>query len=310
MQLNILFKSMIATQNDTFIQAGKRVIDISKLLDVFEAEEGEIQQIIGKTGQGKTYEATRRALKYLRQGKVVYTTWRLNLPDYFDERESVWYIIKNILLFKKHFFRFDYKQNWHHVDIDRPDLIEYVSGLTDCILMMDEGQDVYDARERADKTARHSLTRTRHMHKTIIIISQRAQAVDVTARANVTYFYKCVKKSFPFLPSYFRVYRTEEMDNQNYPVWAVLNSQGKAIWRAKVWHAGFAKKYVYDAYDSWYLRKSMTKSQEMSLHAFELKTIDKFTLLFARLFKRFKKKHKTVNLSTFPVPIKPKIKVQ
>jgi hypothetical protein len=76
---------------------GKQIIDISPLLGVFEAQEGEVQQIIGKTGMGKTYEATRRALNYLKQGYVVYTTWKLNLPEYYDEREHIGPLIKNVI---------------------------------------------------------------------------------------------------------------------------------------------------------------------------------------------------------------------
>jgi hypothetical protein len=257
---------------------GKRVIDLSNIVDVFEAQEGEVQQIIGKTGNGKTYEATRRALEYLKQGYTVYTTWHLILPEYYDERENRLIVMWKTLFFRKHFFRFNFRKNWIFLDIDRPDLIEFVASLTDCIVMLDEGQDIFDSRERADKTSRKTITRTRHMHKTLIVISQRAQAVDVTARANVTYFYKCVKGYawfFPFKP-YFRVYRTEEMDNQNYPVWEDIQAE----WTAPLWHSGFAYQEVYDSYNSWYLRAGIPKSQELDYEAYELTFMEKIKLLF------------------------------
>lgn len=261
-------------------QIGRRVIDIGQLVDVFEAQEGEIQHIIGKTGNGKTYEATRRALEYLHNGYVVYTTWQLILPPYYDEREDFWKIFFRLIFFKKRFYKFDYRKNWHFLDIDRDDLIEYVASLTDCIVFLDEGQDIFDSRERISKSSRKILTRTRHMHKTLIIISQRAQAVDVTARANVTFYYKCVKTRAWFWPfsTYFKVYRTEEMDNQNFPIWEDALTE----WQAELWHSAFAKKEIYGAYNSWYLRAGIPKSQEVNFEAYDLNSFDKIKALFKR----------------------------
>ncbi len=264
-----------------WIEHGKRIVNISKLLDIFEAQEGELHHVIGKTGMGKTYFSTWLAWKFLRQGKVVYTTWQLILPAYYDEREHWWPVIRNLILFRKNFYRFDLAKNWHYVDVERPDLIEYVAGLTDCILMMDEGQDVYDSRERATRQARQSITRMRHMRKTIYIISQRAQAVDVTARANVTFFYKCVKKwSWPV--PYFKVYYTEETDNESYPQWVTHNSQGDITWHAPVFHTGWARRSIYKLYNSWYLREGKEKTQEVHFEAFRLTTWDKILVLFRK----------------------------
>lgn len=268
---------------------GKKVIDITPLLGVFEAQEGQVEHIIGKTGMGKTYEATRRALKYLESGYHVYTTWRLNLPDYFDERESPYRILKSILFFKKHLYRFDYKKNYHYVDltqfevdgvIDTEKLAVFLATRTDCIFFLDEGQDIFDSHKRAGQIARQSITRTRHMHKTLIIISQRANAVNVTARNNVTFFYKCEKRQYPFLPAYFKVYYTEEIDEtSSNPTWERHDSTGKSIWKAPVFYSGFAQKTIYDAYDSWYLRKHMAKSQDIDLEAYEVSTGDKWKML-------------------------------
>lgn len=252
---------------------GKRVVDIGQLVDVFEVQEGEIQHIIGKTGNGKTYEGTRRALEFLRQGYSVYTTWQLILPEYYDEREDRSKIFWKTILFRKRFYKFDYKKNWHFLDIDRPDLIQYVAGLTDCVVFLDEGQDIFDSRERIDKASRKVLTRMRHMRKTLIIISQRAQAVDVTARANVTYYYKCVKTWAWFWPfkTYFKVYRTEEMDQQNFPIWEDLMTG----WQAEVWQSHFASDIVYNSYNSWYLRAGIPKSQEIAFEAYDLNMWEK-----------------------------------
>lgn len=289
-------------------EIGKKIVDIGPLLGVFEAQEGEVQHIIGKTGQGKTYEATRRALNYLNQGYVVYTTWRLNLPEYNDQRESVPHLIRNLITFKKNFFRFDYKKNWHYVNLDdfldeegimnTEKLAKFLATRTDCIFMLDEGQDVFDSHKKAGQIARQAITRTRHMHKTLIIISQRAQAVDVTARGNVTFFYKCEKKTLFWIWTRFKVYITDEIDEgSNYPLWVRHDSQGRKTWKAPVYYSGFAQKYIYDAYDSWYMRKSMVRSQDLHMEAYRLGTWDKIKALTRAIFYTKKK----VLISSYPI---------
>ncbi len=271
------------------LQGVGRKIDVTDLIQQFEAKEGDVEHIVGKTGQGKTYEATRRALGYLDNGNVVYTTWRLNLPDHFDQRKSFKHVLLNLLFFRKHYFTFDYKKNWHFVNLD--DYLEdgvfdtekfarFLSQVTDAIFFLDEGQDVFDSHQKAGKIARQTITRTRHMHKKLIIVSQRAQAVDVTARGNVTYFYKCEARHFPFCPVFFKVFITDEIEQaNNYPLWVRHDSQGEVTWKADVYHSGFARKRVFDAYDSWYMRKNMKKSQEVHVHAYELTFKERFILL-------------------------------
>lgn len=277
--------------------AGKQIIDLTDVLTQFEAQEGEVEHIIGKTGQGKTYEATRRAAGYLFSGYTVYTTWRLNLPDYYDEREHLWPIVRNLLTFKKDFFRFDLKNNWHYVDLrtfekeegvfDTERFSRFLASITDSIFMLDEGQDVFDSHTKAGKIARQTITRTRHMHKTLIVISQRAQAVDVTARGNVTSFYKCEKRYIPFLGYRFRVYRTDEIDeSSSYPIWVRHDSTGREVWKAELWHSAFAKKWIYDMYDSWYMRQQQIRSQDIKLEAYSLTFGDKFKMLLSSLFRR------------------------
>lgn len=280
-----------------------RKIDISELVDLFEAKEGDVEHIIGKTGQGKTYEATRRALKYLEQGNVVYTTWRLNLPEYYDQRESIKHILLKLIFFRSRFYRFEYRKNWHFVNLDdyldeegifqTEKFAKFLASRTDCIFMLDEGQDTFDSHQKAGKIARQSITRTRHMHKKLIIVSQRAQAVEITARGNVTWFYKCEAYHFPFLPTFFRVYMTDEIDDgNNYPLWVRHNSTGAVIWKASVYHSGFARKRIYDAYDSWYMRKNMVRSQDVHVKGYALTTLEKLKILKNRLFVKDKVIHR------------------
>jgi hypothetical protein len=73
---------------------------------------------------------------------------------------------------------------------------------------------------------------------------------------------------------------TDEIDeSNNYPIWVRHDSQGKVIWKADVFYSGFGKQKIYKAYDSWYMRKQMAKSQEVHLKGYELKFNDKMVLL-------------------------------
>lgn len=287
-------------------EIGSRVVDISGALEVFDAQEGEVQMIIGKTGMGKTYEGTRRALNFLYNGQVVYTTWRLNLPDYYDEREHIWPIVRNIFLARSTFYRFDFKENWKYVDLhsfddekgifDTAKFAEFLATRTNCIFMLDEGQDTFDSHSKSTKLARQSITRTRHMHKTLIIISQRAQAVDVNARANVTFFYRCEKRSW-FGFSRFVVRRTDDIDeSNNFPIWVRHDSTGRTVWKAPVWFSGWASKRIYNAYDSWYMRQEMVKSQDLKIAVYKLPSRDRWSALKTLLFSR--KKLSTSDIET------------
>jgi hypothetical protein len=269
-------------QTDTRALPGKKVIDITDLLEVFEAQEGIIEHIIGKTGNGKTYYATLLAWELLMKGNVVYTTWKLILPDEYDERTDFETVFWKTIFGKKQFYKYNLKENWKWIDIDRPDLKDFIAGLSDCYVILDEGQDIFSSHDRIDGQARRTITRTRHMRKTLVIVSQRAQAVDINARANVTFYYKCVKQIawfWPFRP-FFRVYRTEEMDDQNLPVWEehIPYSNGK-VWRAPIYKQYFARKKIYDLYNSWYLREGIEKSQEVNFEAYELSFFDKVKTL-------------------------------
>lgn len=177
--------------------------------------------------------------------------------------------------------------------------------------MLDEGQDTFDSHQRAGKIARQSITRTRHMHKKLIIISQRAQAVDVTARGNVSWFYKCEQRKFPFLPPYLKVYATDEIDEgNNYPIWVRHNSQGEVTWKAPVYHSGFARKKIYEAYDSWYMRKNMVRSQDIHVQAYELSLFHKLGLLFRMMFAVKPRKPKVIHSLSTPTQEKAPLMVE
>jgi len=256
---------------------GKKV-DISELIEAFEAQEGAIESWSGKIGNGKTYGAVRRAIRDLQQGRVVYTNFRMNLDHVVaDQRKSFLWVFLNFIFFRKRFYNIDIKKNWHYYDLDDHGTVDFLSSLTDCIVYADEGQDIFDSYEgtKMSKKKRKSLTRTRHLNKTLVIISQRPQAIAVTARANVNVFYRCVKvMSWPFL--YFKVYATEDVDAQNMPIWENVEYLHESY---------FGSKEIYNAYNTHELRAGIPKSQNVYFEAFDYSFLGRLKLLlsFARL---------------------------
>jgi hypothetical protein len=69
---------------------------------------------------------------------------------------------------------------------------------------------------------------------------------------------------------------TEEMDEQNYPIWEKPLEE----WVAPVFHQGFEDKKIYSLYNSWYLREGIVPSQEVNFEAYQLTTIEKIKAFF------------------------------
>jgi len=286
-------------------ELGKKVINIDELVDVFEAQEGELQSYSGGIGQGKTYGATRRAINDLMKGRVVYTNWHLILDDFCgDERKSLRHLFWRSLFFRKRFYNIDIKKNWHYFDMEDEstwfieykervssvnptgrvyfdDLIDFIANITDATVYLDEGQDIFDSYEgtKMSKKKRKSITRTRHLRKTLVVISQRPQAIAVTARANVNVFYKHVKTmSWPFV--HFKVYATEDIDAQNMPTWDLDNMKPVETY--------FANKRILNAYNSWYLRHGIPRSQEVFFEAYDLDFKERLDSIFSVIRSRLK----------------------
>jgi len=261
--------------------------------------DGYIYHISGKIGSGKTYRSTMLAILYLKQGYVVYTNWELDLRHFsFDERESVLKALRSLVTGNKYFYNFDISKNWNYYDLawgqDMVDkyrfktVQDFVASRTDCVFIADEGQDLFDSYEgvRLSKEHRMAITRTRHMSKILIIVSQRPQAVAVSARANIMYFDKVVRTWFfwDVFGKRFKVYRTEDMDSQNMPVWGEENLNCVDSY--------LSSSSIYNAYNSWYLRKGVKTSQVMSFDVYEIPTFkDRLEHLY-RFFVPFIKKIK------------------
>jgi hypothetical protein len=260
------------------------------LLDVFQASEGSINMYYGLIGNGKTYAGTSDILDLLKQGKVVYCNWRINVAD-FDDREDFWILLRNILFFKKRFYLIPCAQNLHFFDPDTfnstGELVEWLSGLNDCHIFFDEGQDMFDSYEgtRFSKSKRRLILHTRHYHRTLNIISQRPTAIQVSARGNVNRFYKCVKlASWPWVR--FARYEFQEMTGET------VNEQAEPISVKKYW----GSNKVFSAYNTDYLAEGIPKSQKVFFDAYDLDFKDKMLLIRNKFVNRVKVIHRLSTL--------------
>lgn len=188
----------------TPVEIGRRVENID-MLELLPPDEGEIDQIYGRIGSGKTYCATKDIIKDLNRGQIWYTNWKINWNGY-DQREKLLFIILGILGLKRKYYYFP-KENLHYVDLLNLDnviqdgkqtgknFIEWLGQLTDCKIAFDEGHIQFNSYEktRVNMKKLDTIYTARHFNKTYLIVSQRPTAVHVAARANVNRFFKCEK---------------------------------------------------------------------------------------------------------------------
>jgi len=247
---------------------GKQV-PVQDLLDIFEPADASVNMYYGRIGNGKTYSATADILDLLSQGRVVYCNWHINY-DGFDERNSFMHALYKFFGFRRLYFKFS-SENLRYFSPDDVD-IEFLSSLTDCDVFVDEGQWIFDSYEgtKFSKAKRRLILHTRHLNRSLNIISQRTQAIQVSARGQVNRFYRCEKLfSWPFL-IFRRTEFTEMKDND------VDETAEPASFKTY-----FASKRVMDAYNSKYLRGGIEKSQEVNFEAFDLNFWSRTKLLLS-----------------------------
>lgn len=251
------------------MDTGLRVSE-KELLGLFEPDEGAVNLYYGRIGNGKTYAATADILNLLEKGRVVYANWHIQWDGY-DERDSFLQRAMHFLFFRKRFYKFR-AENLHYFNPDDVD-VEWLSTLTDCEVFIDEGQWIFDSYEgtRFSKEKRRLILHTRHVNRSLNIISQRTQAIQVSARGQVNRFYKCEKRfSWPWL--IFR--RTEFQDMKGDDV----DEDAEPISTRSY----FANKKVLNAYDTKYLRAGVPVSQKVEFEAYDLNFIDRLLSLFGR----------------------------
>ncbi len=248
------------------------------LINIFQASEGSINMYYGLIGNGKTYNATADIHELLKQGKVVYCNWIIEVND-FDDRENFFILFWNLIFFRKIFYKIPCEKNLHYFSPEnfnsKGELVDWLSKLNDCHIFFDEGQDIFDSYEgtQFSKAKRRLILHTRHFHRVLNIISQRPTAIQVSARGNVNRFYKCKKVlTFPWIR--FARIEFQEMKGET------VDETVKPISIKTYW----GKKTIFNSYNTNYLSQGIPKSQEVFFTAFILNTKEKF-LAIKKLFK-------------------------
>lgn len=239
----------------------------------FPAPEGTINLYYGRIGGGKTYNATADLLDDLANGNVVYCNWHVIYKGYDERSRGFWRHILNILFFHKRYYEFKH-ENLHYIEVEDEKFWEVFESATDSIWYLDEATEILDSYQgtKMNLQKRKAINRTRHLNRTINLIAQRPTAVHVTARAMVNRFYRCEKLlSWPFVV--FR--RTEFQDMFN----ETVDEDSKPI--SSKWYK--ASNRVFSAYNSYYLRGGIEKSQQIFVSAYDLSFYERLKAFYASL---------------------------
>jgi len=227
--------------------------------DIYPAQEGECNLFYGQIGSGKTYGATADILEGLRQGRLIYGTWPINLES-FDDRLSFWHCLKNLLFGRNLFYKVNCPRNYHFINAEtgevdgiptfnpnktayRDEFIEYLNKLNHCDVYIDEAWRVIDSYAKTNFTmeSRNLILVTRHKYRTINLIAQRPTSIHVTARGNMNRFYKFKKiATWPWVR--FRRYEFQEM------VGETVNEEAEPISTKTYW----GSKKIFNSYNSYY----------------------------------------------------------
>lgn len=195
----------------------------------------------------------------LKQGRLIYGTWPINLEE-FDDRLSFWHVLKNLILGRNLFYKVNCPRNYHYINAEtgevdgkytfnpektayRDEYIEYLNKLNHCDLYIDEAWRVIDsyAKTNFSMESRNLILVTRHKYRTVNLIAQRPTSIHVTARANMNRFYKFKKiATWPFVR--FRRYEFQEMIGET------VNEDADPISVKTYW----ASRKIFNSYNSYY----------------------------------------------------------
>jgi len=271
-----------------------------ELKDAFPAKEGELNFYYGQIGSGKTYGATSDALDDARRGAVVYTTWPIK-ADSFDDRESLFMLLMNTLLWRKRFYKIPLSENIHFIDVEKGEVdgvytfdptkpaayIDYLNSLKNCIIYIDEAWRVVDSympTRDFNLEIRSLILVTRHKFRTINLIAQRPTSVQVTARANVNRFYKFVKiSSWPWVR--FGRYEFQEMTGET------VDEQKDPISVRTYW----GKKSIFKAYNSFYYGGVDNSRHDLQLQAWDLTLKEKMVGFYGLVKPFFRVIHRVIH---------------
>jgi len=251
----------------TSVISGKKVSEID-LVGLFEPSEGELNQVFGKIGNGKTLLATEMVLEDLSRGEVVYTNWPIRYNGY-DERNDKERALRNFVFGKKRYYAFR-KENLRKIAIDDK-FSDTISELNNCKIYLDEGHVAFDSYEMAKMSMqkRAAILHTRHYNRTIVVISQRPTAIHATVRDNVNRFIKCEKVlTWPFL--LFRRTYTQSVGQDGLPDTEEDYDYKKLT---------IPSKRLLNAYNTRYLSEGMEPSQTVQFDAYDLNFFDRWGVM-------------------------------
>jgi len=266
------------------MEIGKKVSDI-ELQNTFPADEGMANFYYGQIRSGKTYGATCDILDELRQGHVVYATWPINVKS-FDDRDSFFLLLMNIVLFRKRFYKIPCSQNFHYINAETGEVdgikrfeatdegyIKYLNTLNHCSLYIDEAWRVIDSYKGSNFSlaGRNLILVTGHKFRTVNLIAQRPTSVHVTARANMNRFYKFVKiATWPWVR--FARYEFQEMSGETVDE-TVDPISVKTYW---------GRKSVFDSYNSYYYGE-LEPVHKVQFEAYDLGFFDRIKRLITMI---------------------------
>lgn len=251
----------------TPLRVGKRMSD-EELTAIFVPNEGTIDQIYGRVGQGKTYAATVDILRKLKRGEVVYANWKIDFSDY-DERADFWYIVCGLFGIKRNYYAYSH-ENFHYLPLD-DNFMDIFERITDASVYLDEGHLIFDSYQhnKFSIKKRAAVLHTRHFNRSLVIVSQRPTAIHVSARGNVNRFFR-VDKLFQ-IGSLILFRKTEYQDMVNETVDEEQPLRSSFYW---------GKKAIFRAYDSKYMRGDMPASQDVLVEGFKVGWVRSWALLF------------------------------
>lgn len=241
-------------------------------------DEGELNLIYGRIGQGKTTYAVTCMMQDLMRGQAVYSSFRIDWSG-FDERQSFLHLFVGLLFPWYRVYRRFPRENWHYLDCYAPDIWDTLQKLNDCKIYFDDViVKLFDSYEKTGfaKSKRQWAFETRHYDRSIILVTQRPNQVQVALRSQVNRFYKCQKLfRIPFLRRPFlRVLEYQDMVSDN--VNEAVKPDSKKLY--------IPKKKVLNAFNTKYLRRGQEPSQRVFVDFFRLSYREKLLSFFSLLY--------------------------
>jgi len=277
--------------------AGKPVELTDSFIRQFKPDDGELQVIYGKIGQGKTTLACSMIIEDLMKGKIVYSSFPLNWSGY-DQRNQFWALLLGVLGLKRRYIEFP-KENYHYLDCFREDIWDILPTLTDCKIYFDDViVQLFDSYEKTffAKKKREWAFFTRHFDRSIILITQRTSQIQVALRSQVNRFYKCEKLlKWPII-----IFQRTEYQNMKDEDVNEDEPEAKTI--------VFGSKGIFSLFDSKYLRHNQESSQQLYINCYLLSYTERLKLLGAKckmFFSSFLKKKKKTGAGGISLGVAP-----